>query len=254
MLAFDIDGTLLQKAYAAHRESLHAALHAVHGIDDPAASGVEAAGRTDNEIARHIALAAGVSARLIDERADDVREVTCREYAVRCPDDLPAHVAPGIPDLLASLAGDERALPGAADRQLRGRGAAQAASRHRWALRGLPGRLRLRPRGPDRVAGHRAAAGRHLRGNALAAQSHGADRRHPRDIACARADGVRVLGVATGPSSVEDLASADGVAASAGEMAFLLERELSRTGSPDILRYEQAAVARLAGPAASDPS
>ena len=33
----------------------------------------------------------------------------------------------------------------------------------------------------------------------------------PRDIACARADGVRVIGVATGPFSAEALADADAV-------------------------------------------
>ena len=33
----------------------------------------------------------------------------------------------------------------------------------------------------------------------------------PRDIACARADGVRVVAVATGPYSAEALADADAV-------------------------------------------
>ncbi len=33
----------------------------------------------------------------------------------------------------------------------------------------------------------------------------------PRDIACARVDGVRVIGVATGPYSAEELADADAV-------------------------------------------
>ena len=33
----------------------------------------------------------------------------------------------------------------------------------------------------------------------------------PRDIACARVDGVRVIGVATGPYAAEALAEADAV-------------------------------------------
>ena len=46
----------------------------------------------------------------------------------------------------------------------------------------------------------------------------------PRDIACARADGVRCLAVATGPFPAEDLRGADAVAADAGELAGLLAR------------------------------
>ena len=50
----------------------------------------------------------------------------------------------------------------------------------------------------------------------------------PRDIACARADGVRVLAVATGPFPVTALAEADGVAADAFALRGLLARELAR--------------------------
>jgi phosphoglycolate phosphatase-like HAD superfamily hydrolase len=44
----------------------------------------------------------------------------------------------------------------------------------------------------------------------------------PNDIACARADGVRCLAVATGPYAAEDLRGADGVAADTAELAGLL--------------------------------
>src|SRR5206468_9382270 len=77
----------------------------VHALRDPEAAPVAPAGRTDGEIARSILLLAGISARRIDEGADAVREATCREYAERCPADLSAHVAPGVSDLLAGLAG-----------------------------------------------------------------------------------------------------------------------------------------------------
>ena len=85
LVLFDIDGTLLQGAHQVHREALHAALHEVHGVDVSRAGRVEAAGRTDGAIARDILLAAGISATRIDERSDAVRDVTCREYARRCP-------------------------------------------------------------------------------------------------------------------------------------------------------------------------
>jgi phosphoglycolate phosphatase len=44
----------------------------------------------------------------------------------------------------------------------------------------------------------------------------------PADVACARSDGVRCLGVATGPYPAGDLRGADAVAADARELAGLL--------------------------------
>ena len=48
----------------------------------------------------------------------------------------------------------------------------------------------------------------------------------PRDIYCARADGVRCLAVATGPYDVEQLQDADGVAADTAELGELLAAAL----------------------------
>jgi phosphoglycolate phosphatase len=45
----------------------------------------------------------------------------------------------------------------------------------------------------------------------------------PRDIACARADGVLVAAVATGPFAVEALAEADAVADDARSLLPVLE-------------------------------
>ena len=49
----------------------------------------------------------------------------------------------------------------------------------------------------------------------------------PRDIACARADGVRCLAVATGPYGVAELSGADAVAPDADGLRPLLEAALS---------------------------
>ncbi len=49
----------------------------------------------------------------------------------------------------------------------------------------------------------------------------------PRDIACAHADDVRCIAVATGPFSVEELTDADSVAGDARELGDLLEVELA---------------------------
>jgi phosphoglycolate phosphatase len=45
----------------------------------------------------------------------------------------------------------------------------------------------------------------------------------PRDIACARADGVRVAAVATGPFAIEALADADAVVDDARALLPVLE-------------------------------
>jgi phosphoglycolate phosphatase-like HAD superfamily hydrolase len=45
----------------------------------------------------------------------------------------------------------------------------------------------------------------------------------PRDIACARADGVRVVAVATGPHPVDELREADWAVPNAGELRGVLD-------------------------------
>jgi phosphoglycolate phosphatase-like HAD superfamily hydrolase len=50
----------------------------------------------------------------------------------------------------------------------------------------------------------------------------------PRDIACARADGVRCVGVSTGPYGTGELGGADAVAGDAQELRDVLERLMQR--------------------------
>jgi phosphoglycolate phosphatase len=50
----------------------------------------------------------------------------------------------------------------------------------------------------------------------------------PRDIYCARADGVRCLAVATGPYDVSQLKDADGVAADTSDLRALLVAALEQ--------------------------
>jgi phosphoglycolate phosphatase-like HAD superfamily hydrolase len=226
LLLFDIDGTLLLKASAEHRDALHDALREVHGLADPAAIHVPAAGRTDGEIARQILLRAGVSSERIDARAADVREATCRAYAERCPPDLSAKLAPGITELLEGLSGRGPRLglltgnyEPVARLKLR-----RAGIGHHFA----PGQGAFGSDDEDRAALPAIARAR--------AATHGAA--HPRartvvigdtpnDIACARADGVACLAIATGPYPAGDLTGADAVAADASELAGLLRMRLA---------------------------
>ena len=61
LLLFDIDGTLLVRGADAHKDAVHAALRRVYGIAEPGRPRIEAAGKTDIEIAREILVASGVA-------------------------------------------------------------------------------------------------------------------------------------------------------------------------------------------------
>jgi phosphoglycolate phosphatase-like HAD superfamily hydrolase len=225
LLLFDIDGTLLLKAYVEHRAALHDALREVHHIEDPGTFHVVAAGRTDAQIARAIALAAGVSVARVDDRAADVRDAACAAYARRCPDDLRSHVVPGVPDLLAELRrrDDVRLALLTGNYEPIARLKLRAAGLED-SFAGCPGAY-----GSDaedrsdlpEIARTRAARNGgepHPRGRTVVIGDT------PNDIACARADRVRCVAVATGPYDADALAAAgaDVVCADAHELAGAL--------------------------------
>jgi phosphoglycolate phosphatase-like HAD superfamily hydrolase len=229
LLLFDIDGTLVSRASREHAEALHLALGEVHGVvvDEAARASLSPAGRTDSEIARALLLGAGVSARQIDERAGDVRAACCEAYARLCPADLSDKLLPGTAELLEWLAerDDVRLSLVTGNFEPVARLKLDRAGVGRWFESGqggfgsdaedrtvLPGIARRRA-GQDGLAFPRART--IVIGDT------------PRDIACARADDVRCLAVATGPFDVSELTGADGVAADAGELRGLLDAALS---------------------------
>jgi phosphoglycolate phosphatase-like HAD superfamily hydrolase len=223
LLLFDIDGTLVERASGEHAQSLIEALHVVHGVQaNPSAVGDTVAGRTDGEIARVLLLHSGVSAAAIDEHADAVEEETCRRYFERCPDDLSERVIPGIPALLESLADQESVRlalltgnyepvarlklkrAGVGHWFERGQGAFGSDSEDRAELPAL--------------ARRRAGGGSH----SFPREKTVVIGDTPRDIACARADGLRCIAVTTGPYGAEALASADAVVGDSRELAAVL--------------------------------
>jgi phosphoglycolate phosphatase len=223
LLLFDIDGTLLQNAADAHRDAIHEALHTVHGVKDPVhRHSIEVAGRTDAEIVRGLLTAAGISADRIDERADDVRIAACAAYARLCPDDLSAHVTPGMGELLERL--DERgglllALV---------TGNYEAIARMKLRRAGIGGFFPSGQGGFGSDHEQRAELPRIARRRAGAGEPWPRDRTviigdTPRDIACARADRVRVIAVATGAYGADELRGADAVARDVRELGELLE-------------------------------
>ena len=222
LLLFDIDGTLLAKASQAHAEAMLYALGDVYGIAPPPAMGLQAAGRTDMEIARAILLRAGVSAERIDAHADELRDACCEEFARLCPPSLADRVVAGMAELLQDL--DRRpdvilslvtgnlepiarlklARAGIGHRFPSGQGAFGSDSEDRTEL---PAIARARA-GDDGTA--------YPRERTIVIGDT------PRDIACARADGVRCIAVTTGPYSAPQLTEADDVAASVGDLRQLL--------------------------------
>jgi phosphoglycolate phosphatase len=158
-----------------------------------------------------------------------VRDACCEGYARLCPPDLSDKVLPGIVELLAWLATREDAKlslvtgnyePVARLKLTRarlghhfahGQGGFGSDSEDRAALPGIARR---------RAGAHGVS---HPRNRTLVVGDT------PRDIACARADEVRCLAVATGLYGVAQLSAADGVAAEASELRGLLEPELGTT-------------------------
>jgi phosphoglycolate phosphatase len=232
LLLFDIDGTLLLRAHLEHRAALADAVREVWGVPDPGPAAVPGAGRTDGEIARQMCLLGGVAAEAFDARADDFREACARAFVRHCPPDLRDRVAPGIPAALAELAavpatrlslvtGNLEAIArlkleraGLAERFPAGQGAFGSDREDRSEL---PALARRRAGAPDGGAPYPRAR------TVVIGDT-------PRDIACARADGVRCVAVATGPFGAAELAAADAVARRAHELPGLIAAALSPAG------------------------
>jgi len=169
---------------------------------------VEFAGRTDAAIVRDLLVAAGVDGDEADARWPQVMAGAVAAYEELCPPDLSAAVAPGVPELLAALGArpDEFRLSLVT-------GNLQPIARRKLASAGIgdyfePGQGGFGSDHLDREelpAIARARAGDWPRERAVVIGDT------PRDIACARADLLRVVAVATGPFAVEALADADAV-------------------------------------------
>lgn len=190
----------------------------VHGVDVTGLR-VDAAGRTDRAIARSLLEAVGIGGEAVDGRAEDVLAATCALYEELCPPDLSTMVSPGIPALLDGLVARPEEfrfslVTGNFERVARLK-LARAGIGHHFA----PGQGAF---GSDAEAREalppiaRARAGDWPRERTVVIGDT------PRDIACARADGVAVVGVATGPFTAAELGAADAVAERAADLEPLL--------------------------------
>ncbi|MGI8623412.1 MAG: HAD family hydrolase [Solirubrobacteraceae bacterium] len=222
LLLWDVDGTLLQRASDAHARALVRALREVHGdeLRPEDVRGVEAAGRTDGAIARDLLLGCGVPVAAIDREVAAVARACARAYEEYCPADLSGFVAPGVAELLAALASDDRFRSSLVT------GNFQPVARLKLARAGIGSHFEAGQGGFGSDAEDReslppiarARAGDWPRERTVVIGDT------PRDVACARADGVRVVAVTTGSFDAAALAEADHVASGASELAHLLAR------------------------------
>ena len=220
LLLFDIDGTLLLKASAEHAAAVREALREVYGVvpEGEAVARIEKAGRTDLEIARNICLLSGVTAERFDAGRDDFRAACVAAYARLCPPDLSAHVAPGVTEVLEALSERDAVrlaiLTGNLEPVARLK-LARASLGHFFEpwVGGFGSDHEDRTELP---AIARARAGGYPRAQTVIIGDT------PRDIACARADGLRCIAVATGPFSASELADADVVLDSAHDLLDVL--------------------------------
>jgi len=226
LLLFDIDGTLLRRASREHAQALHDSMHAVYGVETHDVK-VEAAGRTDIEIARATLLRAGVSALRIEERFGALRAAAAEAYAELVPADLSATITPGMAALLERLAARDDVLLSLVTGNLEpiARLKLKAAGLEHFFPAGQGGfgsdsedRTDLPPIARQR-AGTRNAP--HPRDRTVVIGDT------PRDIVCARADDLRVIAIATGPYPAADLGAADAVVDDAEGLGVELDRLLA---------------------------
>jgi len=202
---FDLDGTLLW-TNGSGRRAIHRALLEVLGIDHPAA-GFRFDGRTDPEIVRLLAAAAG------REHDPDVVAAVLRAYVRLLDAELsrPGHtttVYPGVLDLLAALEGRHDCMVGLLT------GNVVDGARLKLRSAGIDiARFRVGAYGSDH--GDRAElpaiAQRRVR-DVLGVEVAGTDvvimGDTPADVACGRGIGARAIAVATGSYTVAELLAA----------------------------------------------
>jgi phosphoglycolate phosphatase len=179
----------------------------VHGVELDGLT-VEVAGRTDAAIARDLLRAAGVAEAAIDARAGEVARAVAAAYDELCPPDLSAYVAPGVVDTLDALAAEPERY-----RLALVTGNLEPVARRKLASAGIGHYFAAGQGGFGSDSEHRGElpAVARARAGGWARERTVVIGDTPRDIACARADRVRVIAVATGQFAAEALAEADAV-------------------------------------------
>ena len=191
----------------------------MHGLGSLLGNDVEVAGRTDASIMRDVVRLAGVDDAVVDERWPEVQVAAVAAYDEIVPD-LSERVAPGVVELLEALTArpDEfrlALLTGNIEPIARRKLAAAGIGHHFEPGQGGFGSDHHNRAKLPAIARERAGDWPRERTVVIGDT--------PRDIACARADDIRVAAVATGHFTVEQLADADAVADDARALLPILE-------------------------------
>ena len=208
ILLFDIDGTLLQ-GHGVGRRALEAALLSIYGQTFDTRS-VPFSGKTDAQIFRELLAAApdhGLDAEPSDDQRDALRSAYLDEMGRRLPVD-PVEELPGAAALVRQLDGGEHTLgllTGNLEPLAYGKVARIGLERTLFPFGAFGSDAEDRNALPA-IAADRAAA--HL-GRDVAHDELVIIGDTPRDIACARAVGARVVAVATGYYDADELDDAD---------------------------------------------
>ncbi|MEI7889069.1 MAG: haloacid dehalogenase-like hydrolase [Actinomycetes bacterium] len=223
LILWDVDGTLLRGAAEAHGRALEMATADTIGREVPTVQSIDPGGRTDREIVRLLAGEAGVDAEAFGPLADQVITKAVEIYGATVEPDLSHCVLPGVTELVSSLSPRDDLvmglLTGNIDRVAALKLGAAGISRHFDFEAGAFGSDH-----EDRAVLPGIARARATRGRAAWPRERTViigDT--PRDIACARADRVGVIAVATGPHQASSLGEADAVADSAADLLALIE-------------------------------
>jgi len=203
LLLFDIDGTLLN-TLGAGKAALEVAMLSVYGETGPIES-FDFHGRTDPAIVRGLLRSAGWA----DPEIEAGFDATWETYLQALDGQLAARdgrVRPyaGVAELLGAIEGDARFAAGLVTGNMEG------GARRKLEAAGLAGRFGFGAYGSDSerredlppLARDRAES---AYGRAFDMETAFVVGDTPEDIRCARANGARVLAVATGRHSVDEL-------------------------------------------------
>lgn len=200
LLLWDIDGTLLTSGGAGEK-AIRLAVRDYFDADDDLRN-IEIAGRTDTGIARQLLAKYGQTGTA--ENAAAFLEHYLRHLAIKLPE-IQGRLLPGIAELLAALAADERIALGLLTGNLRRGAELKLIHYGLWQYFAFgafaddsPDRNEL---GPFALA----RAGEEC-GTAIPAEETFVIGDTPHDLACARIFGANAVGVATGNYSLDQLA------------------------------------------------
>ena len=222
---FDIDGTLLMRAAGEHAQAMHATTSELWGVDTTGVK-VPTGGRTDPEIVRTLLSGAGVDDARIDERIGDLVPALVAHYERLKPEDLSGFLAPGAVEALEELSADEgrRLSLVTGNVQKIGRRKLELAGIGHHFAEGQGGFACDSAHRPDLPPIARERAAEWNGGEPWPREATVVIGDTTRDIACARADGVRVVCVPTGPQTAEELSDADEVIESLHQLPEALRR------------------------------